>query len=240
MFHDACNLYSIGRADEYDSPRFCHWRNRRLPFLDTLSTATAWLAGFFACAAIHYAIHWAHSRKERVLLLFSIQCVAYSAFCLAMAAYLRARTISDAQSSLDRFVTIGVLSHAVALNFYAKLAGRRDHTFRMLVTGWLALLALINQWAPLRGTILELQTVQLPGGVSSVLPIRTPPGASLALLYVAVLLVHAYGLFVVRLIWRRDRSGALLLGFGTTTMLGSAVLAGLVDFAHLRAPFPGA
>jgi len=65
--------------------------------LDTLSTLTAWLAGFFACAAIHYAIHWWLSRKERVLFVFSLQCIAYSAFCVAMAAYFRAKTLPDVQ-----------------------------------------------------------------------------------------------------------------------------------------------
>ena len=208
--------------------------------MDTLSTLTAWLAGFFACAAIHYAIHWWLSRKERVLFVFSLQCVAYSAFCVAMAGYFRAKTLADVQSTLDRFVTIGVLAHAIALHFYAELGGRRDRAVRTLLTGWLVALAILNQWAPLRGVVLQLQTVQLPGGATSVLPIRTPPGASLVLLYVAVQLTHCYGLFVVRVIWRRDRSGALLLALGAAAMLSSAVLAGLVDFAHLRAPFPGA
>jgi signal transduction histidine kinase len=201
---------------------------------------TAWLAGFFACAAIHYAIHWWLSRKERVLLVFCLQCVAYSAFCVAMAGYFRAKTIADVQATLDRFVTIGVLAHGVALHFYAELGGRRDRAVRLLLTGWLVALALLNQWVPVRGVVLELQTVQLPGGATSVLPIRTPPGATLVLLYVAVVLVHCYGLFVVQLIWRRDRSGSLLLALGSAAILSSAVLALLVDFAHLRAPFPGA
>jgi len=133
-----------------------------------------------------------------------------------------------------------LLAHAIALHFYAELGGRRDWAVRALLTAWLVALAVVNHWAPLRGVIRELQTVQLPGGATSVLPIRTPPGASLVLVYVAVLLIHCYGLFVVQLVWRRDRTGALLLALGSTAILSSTVLAALVDFAHLRAPFPGA
>jgi len=42
--------------------------------LDTSTSVNAALAGFFAFAAIHRAIFWSPSRKERVLLVFSVQC----------------------------------------------------------------------------------------------------------------------------------------------------------------------
>jgi hypothetical protein len=176
--------------------------------VDTLTIVNACLAGFFACAAIHYAIYWWLSRSERVLLVFSVQCVLYTAFCLGIVSYFRARTIPDTQSALDRFVTFGVLTHAVVLEFYACLADRRGRAFRALGTGVLVFLAVLNQRAPLRGSVVALQPMQLPGGVTGLLPVRTPPGASLALLYVAVLAVHGYGFFVAHAIWKRDRAGA--------------------------------
>ena len=76
--------------------------------MDTLTTANAVLAGFFACAAIHYAVHWWLSRNERVLLVFSVQCALYTVFCLAISSFFRATTIPDCQATLDRFVTLGV------------------------------------------------------------------------------------------------------------------------------------
>jgi PAS domain S-box-containing protein len=82
--------------------------------------------------------------------------------------------------------------------------------------------------------------LHLPGGVTSLLPIRTPPGAPLAVLYLAVLAVHAYGFFVARLIWKRDRSGAVLVALGTAAVLVGAGIGFLVDFAKVQAPYTGA
>src|SRR4051794_31799023 len=87
--------------------------------LATLTTLNACLAGVFAFAAVHYAIQWWFSRNERVLLVFSIQCAVYTTFCVAIVGYFRARTIPDTQAALVRFVTIGVLAHAVVVQFYA-------------------------------------------------------------------------------------------------------------------------
>src|SRR6186997_1459585 len=106
-----------------------------------LNTVHTFLAGFFAFAAIHYAIKWGSSRRERIFLAFSIQCAAYTCFCLAMGAFLRATTIPDVQSAMDRFVTIGVLIHAGFLPIYALLSGRRDRAFGVIVAGTLVCLA---------------------------------------------------------------------------------------------------
>jgi signal transduction histidine kinase len=208
--------------------------------VDTLGTINAGLAGFFGCAAVQFAFQWWFSRSERVFLVFSLQCLLYAAFCVAMTSYLRARTIPDAQAALDRFVSIGVLCHAVFPQIFALLSGRRDRVFRVLATGALVVLAVVNQWAPLRGTIVELRFVQLPGGGTTSVPIRTPPGASLVVLYLVVTVVLGYGFFAARVIWKRDRGGALLIGGGTTAVLAGSVLGFLVDFAHVRSPYGGA
>ena len=207
--------------------------------LDTLTAVNTWLAGFFACASLHYAILWWRSREERVLLVFATQCALYAAFCLAIVGYFRAATIADAQIKLDRFVTIGVLVHVVALELYACLA-RRDRVFRALTSGLLVFLAMLHQWVPLRGVVLELQTVQLPGGGTSLLPIRTPPGLPLALLYLAVLLVYVYGFGLARTVWRRDRTGAVLVAVASAAILVGAALGFSIDFFQVRAPYAGA
>ena len=208
--------------------------------MDKLITVNAALAGFFACAAIHYAVHWSLSRHERVLLVFSVQCALYTVFCLAISAFFRAKTILEAQSTLDRFVTLGVIIHILLLHLYAGLGGRRDRAFRALVTGVLGFLAVLNLWVPVRGTVLALQTMQLPWGGTGLLAIRTPPGAPLAVQYLFVLAIQAYGFFVARAIWKRDRSGAVLLLIGAVAILAGFALGVLVDFAKVRAPYAGA
>ena len=205
-----------------------------------MSAVNTWLAGVFACAALHYAIHWWGSKKERALLAFSIQCAAYTGYFLAISSYFDARTIPECQAALDTFVTFGVLIHAAYLHLYAYLGGRRDRAFRTLSTGVLLFLTLVHQWAPLRGIVLELQTVQLPGGSTGMVPIRTPPEAPLGVFYLTVLVNNLYGFFVARLIWARDRTGALLVGGAATAVLVGTGLGFLIDFAHLRVPYVGA
>ncbi len=208
--------------------------------MDKMITVNAVLAGFFACAAIHYAVHWWLSRHERVLLGFSIQCALYSVFCVAISAFFRATTIPDAQATLDRFVTLGLIIHILLLHLYAELGHRRDRFFRALVTAVLAFLAVLNLWVPMRGTVLALRSMPLPWGGTGLLAIRTPPGALLAVQYLSVLAIQVYGLFVARAIWKRDRTGAVLLAAGAAAILAGFAVGFLVDFAKVRAPYLGA
>lgn len=209
-------------------------------YLNVMISVNMWLAGFFACASLQYAIHWWGSRAERVLLVFSIQCAAYTGFYLAISAYFGAQTIPECQAALDRFVTFGVLIHALYLHLYAYLGARRDYVFRALSSGVLLLLVLVHQWLPLRGTVIELHTVQLPGGIASMVPVRTPPGVPLGILYVTVLLNNLYGLFVARRIWTRDRVGGVLVVGASVAVLVGAMSGFLIDYAHLQLPYVGA
>jgi hypothetical protein len=208
--------------------------------VDTFAALNTWLAGFFACGAIHYAIQWVYSRHERVLLVFALQLALYAAFCLGMVSFFRATTVAASQAALSRFVTIGVVTHAGFLQIYALLSGRRDRIFRVFLTATLAFLAVLNQWAPLRGTVLALRSTRLPGGATVLVPIRTPPGASLVVLYLVVLVILGYGFLAARTIWKRDRVGSVLMNLATTAILAGASLGILIDFAHVRAPYAGA
>src|SRR5436305_13999339 len=111
----------------------------------TLTLANAGLAGFFAFAAIHYAVAWSLSRREPVLLVFSVQCGFYAVFCLAISAFFHARTIGASQAAMDRFYSIGIALHAVILESYARLGHRRDRIYRLVVSGTLLGLAVLNQ-----------------------------------------------------------------------------------------------
>src|SRR3954470_1811849 len=166
--------------------------------MGALNAMNIWLAGFFACAAIHYTVHWWLSRHERVLFVFSVQCALYALFCLAINAFFRARTIPDSQAALDRFVMLGVIVHIVLVHLYAELGARRDRAFRALVSGVLGFLAVWNFWVPLRGTVLALRPMPLPWGGTGLLPIRTPSGPPLAIVYLCALAIQVYGFFVAR------------------------------------------
>ena len=65
----------------------------------------------------------------------------------------------------------------------------------------------------------------LPWGGTGLLPIRTPPGASLAVHYLVVLAIQVYGFFVARAIWKRDRAGAVLVAIGAAAILAGVAIA---------------
>ena len=94
--------------------------------------------------------------------MFSVQCALYSIFCPLQSAFFRATTIPDAQVTLNRFMTLGVIIHILLLHLYADLGNRRDRAFRGFVTGVLGFFAVLNLWVPLRGTVLALRVMPLP------------------------------------------------------------------------------
>ena len=208
--------------------------------MNTLAFIDAGLTGLFAFAAINYATHWWQSRNERVFLLVAVQCVLYAAFTSTSWQRHQATTIPDIQILQDRLIALALLLYAVLLQLFAHLGNRRDRTFRVLLLAVLAVLVAWNQLAPLRGTVIDLQRMPVPGGGTALLPIRTPPGAGLVLLYIASQTVNAYGFVVTRTIWKRDRLGAVLIALGSTAIVASGMLAILIDFAKLRAPYTGA
>jgi hypothetical protein len=208
--------------------------------MDALKSMNEWLAGFFALAAVHYAIQWWYSRSERVLVVFSIQCALYAVFCSVSVALARATTIPDIQAGLIRVMTLGPAVHVVLLQFYACVSGRRDRSFRALLTIAFVGLGLLNLWLPLRGTVIALLPTSLRGGGVSLLPIRTPPGALLGLYYLASAVSEGYGFLVARALWRRDRSGAVLVVVSATAILLGTLNSTLADFAKLPTPYLGA
>jgi PAS domain S-box-containing protein len=172
--------------------------------------------------------------------VFAIQCALYTVFCWVSVALARATTIPDIQAGLVRVMTLGPLVHVVLLQFYVCVSGRRDRAFRAFVTVAFVVLGVLNQWVPLRGAVIALQSMSLPGGGVTLLPIRTPPGAALGLYYLASYVAEGYGFFVARALWRRDRSGAVLVAVSSSAILFGTSISILVDFARLPMPYLGA
>jgi PAS domain S-box-containing protein len=189
--------------------------------------------------AIHYAFQWWSSRSEGALLALSGQGVLCSLFSWTVIRLVHATTISDAQTALDRGVTIATLDHLLILHLFASLGDRRGRAFHALGVGAFLGFAVLNQWVPLRGTVISLQSMPLPGGGTCVIPIRTPPGWPLAILYAAVFAAQCYGVFVARTIWRHDRWGGFLVGLPALGVVFALVLSILVDFFGVRAPYVG-
>src|SRR5205814_757569 len=84
------------------------------------------------------------------------------------------------------------------------------------------------------------QSTSLPDGGVTLLPLRTPPGTALGLYYLASSAAEGYGFVVARALWRRDRSGAVLVAISSSAILFGTSISTLVDFTKLPAPYLGA
>jgi signal transduction histidine kinase/ActR/RegA family two-component response regulator len=189
---------------------------------------------------VHYALQWWRSRSERAFLVFALLCALCAVHSLIVVARLQSTTISTAQTTMDWALTVGLFMHAVLVQLYAVLAARRDHVVRLVLFAAFAAIAIINLWIPMRGIVLELRPVQLPGGDITLIPIRTAPGAGLIAMCITVFAGQVYCCFATAKLWKDDRSGAVLVGIGILATIAGGVLAVLVDFAHVHAPYAGA
>ena len=116
-------------------------------------------------------------------------------------------------------------------------SGRRDHTFRALVTVVFAFLCVLNQWVPLAGPC-RAASIPLPGGGVGLLPSARPPArpssSTISRSSRSIWILrcsHALATGPIGRGPRRRRVGV---------DLRSGLIAVLVDFAKLRAPYLGA
>lgn len=209
--------------------------------MELYSLLNAALLGFFGFAAIYFSAQWWQSRSEQALLAFALHCAVCAAFCPSLILLAHAATVPEAQFASDWRTGLGLLAHATALvTLICFRGGRRRRVVAAAVIGGALSLAAINLFTPLTGEVLALQRMPLPGGGIAT-PIRGPSVWWLPLLYLGIAVIYLYGLIVARALWPKDRTGAVLVGAASVlNIAGPVVLGGLIDIAHLRAPYLGA
>ena len=205
--------------------------------MDLYSAVNAALCGFFGFAAIHYLLQWWLSRAERLLLVFGLFCAACSLFCLPIILLPHATTVQQAQLALTMRGTIGLLADALVPIFLALVGGRR---VRIVMPAAMVLLigAVLHLFVPLSGTVVALQLVS---PTRSAPIVRDGHAWLLTILYGTIFVGYAYGLFVARAMWAKDRAGSILVGMGAmANLVTGGIIAPLIDFAHIQARYVGA
>jgi len=204
--------------------------------VDLYSVVNAALCGFFAFASIHYLLQWSHSRSERLLLVFGLSCAANSLFCPALILLTHATTVQQAQLALTMRIMIGAVANSLALVFLALVDGRRN---RVVVPAVVVLLfiGVLNLFMPLLGEVVSLR----PESLSRSVPVfRGGYAWLLAVRYITLVVGYGYGLSVARHLWTKDRAGSILVGMGAGAyFVNFAVVAPLIDFAHVQARYVG-
>ena len=199
--------------------------------MDLYSILNVVLTGFFGFAAVHYFLQWWFSRSERVLLAFSLFCLFAAWFSVWQFLLAQATTLGAAQFALTGRASLGLISHAAALIFFLLLAGHRIRT-AMPALAILVTAAVLNLFVP-------VDIIRNVGTGSFLIQAQTPWWV--AFLYVTIATVYVYGLFIARIVWPTDHVGAALIAVGASTSLAAAaVIAGLIDLAHIPVRYVGA
>jgi PAS domain S-box-containing protein len=186
---------------------------------------TVALVGVALFGALHH-LHFWWARRESASLLFAATCASAAGLCLALASAATATTLAEGQRALHYRTTFGLLTYALLLGLVRAITGLQARAYRWAVTTLLVSGVLINELgSSLVGSMTGIDHVTLPWGESvAVMSRPRSPGAFTSwfplALYAGVISVHLYALAGARVLWSRDRSGAMLMT--TAGLLGMA------------------
>ena len=206
------------------------------PFLFLYSA----LVGFFAFAAIYHLILWWTSRREPLLGVFSLDCLARSALSAVLVAIATSTTTAEAQAALRVRIALGFVVTATALWSYSLVSGVRARWFVWPMTAaLLTLLAVHTAVVPLNSAVTSLAQLTLPWGERITQPDFAKPGWWLGPLYALVISSHVFGLYCGWRLWARDRMASTLILCATTGTLVILALDAMRSFHTAVVPFIG-
>ena len=198
------------------------------------------LEGMLAFASLHYFLLWWRSRRERVLLIFSIFAAIVSVVIAVTVSLVTAESIESAQRALNLRTTFGVLAYPVLLWLVAEIASvRPGRLVKWLMAAFFVVALISAVGVRINGTVTGLEQVHLPWGESLTVIERsgTPywPGP----VYLLLLAVQGLALQIGWRTWRSDRLASFLIVLtGLVTVLGT-IPPVLADVVRLRVPYIG-
>lgn len=196
--------------------------------------------GFFLCSALYAAWTWWLSRRQHVLVLFATQCLLCAVMSGAFAVLATSTDLATAMSALTVRMVTGLQAMVVTAVMISRVTGLRARGYLWTVCTLLTaacLLLLIPR--PGRGEFIVLQTLTLPWGESLTASAFTRPPVWLAPVYAAVASVDVFAIIGAAYLFRRDRTGGVLVGICGITGLAAASLSVLSDFRVIAAPYLG-
>jgi signal transduction histidine kinase len=188
--------------------------------------------GFFAFAAIFFAVLWWLARRDAVLLVFAIHCVSCSTLSAVLYALVTAQTVAEGQHALDMRTEIAVLSQISLVWLVSLIAGVRARWFVWSVSAVLLTAVLANAAIlPLTGTVTSVERIATSWGEQVSILHRQSPSGWLALLYAIALSINVFGFVGAERLWRRDRVGGVLLATASGVNLASTLWGARIDLS---------
>jgi PAS domain S-box-containing protein len=198
------------------------------------------IEGMLAFAALHYFLLWWRSRRERVLLIFSIFAAIVSAVIAITVSVVTANSIESAQTALNLRTTFGVLAYPLLLWLVCEIASVPPGRLVKGLTIVFALVAAASAFGVrINGTVTGLDQIQMPWGEVLNVVERDGRGYWAGPVYFLLLSVQGLALHIGWRAWRRDRLASLLIVItGIVTVLGT-IPPVLADVARLPVPYIG-
>jgi len=198
------------------------------------------IEGMLAFAALHYFLLWWRSRRERVLLIFSIFAAIVSAVIAVTVSLVTADSVEGAQRALNLRTTFGVLAYPLLLWLVSEIASVRPGRLVKGLTVAFGVVAVISlAGVRINGTVTGVSQVKLPWGEVLTVLGRDGTGYWAGPVYLLLLSVQGLALYIGWRAWRRDRLASVLIVItGVVTVLGT-IPPVLADVARMPVPYIG-
>jgi len=198
------------------------------------------IEGMLAFAALHYFLLWWRSRRERVLLIFSIFAALICVLIAINISLLTADSIPGAQRSLNLRTTFGLLAYSLLLWLVSEIASVQRGTLVKAVTITLIVVATINALGfRINGTVTGLNHVDMPWGEVLVVVERGEPPYFAAAAYSLLLCAQTMALQIGRKTRERDRLASILIVITAVITILCMIPPVLADVARLPVPYLG-
>jgi PAS domain-containing protein len=198
------------------------------------------IEGMLAFAALHYFLLWWRSRRERVLLIFSIFAALVTVVIAVTVSLVTADSIEGAQRALNLRTTFGTLAYPLLLWLVCEIASVRAGRLVKGLTVAILVVAIMSAFGVrFNGTVTGLDDIRLPWGEVLSVVVRDASVFSTGPVYILLLLVQGLALQIGWRAWRRDRLASMLIVLtGVVTVLGT-IPPVLADVWRLPVPYIG-
>jgi PAS domain S-box-containing protein len=179
--------------------------------------------GMLAFASLHYFLLWWRSRREHVLLIFSIFAAIISVVIAVTVNLVTADSIAAAQRALNMRTTFGVLAYPLLLWLVSDIASvRPGRLVKGLTVAFLVVTAISAMGVPINGTVTGLSRIYMPWGEALTVVERGGPSWWPGPVYLLLFSVQGLALQIGWSAWRSDRLASFLIVLtGAVTVLGT-------------------
>src|SRR6266699_3401339 len=160
------------------------------------------LVGSFGFAAIYHLVLWSQSRRDALLLIFSIHCALCSILSASLLAVVTAHTVQEGQRALNLRLDSAALAQVSAVWALSLISGVRARPFVWFITVvFLAAMVVNVAILPLTGTVTAVERISTSWGEPISILHRQAPSRWLGPLYALVLAVYIFGLVCAARLW---------------------------------------